>query len=161
MVISFPRLNEAHIRPMCQDDLQAVSAIEAATFPNPWSIDALAFELNQNPFCAAFIIELSSEVAGYAFVWVMYDQSHLINIAVAEPFQGHGHGERLLRHVMRYARANGALEMHLEVRETNLAAIALYEKYGFAVRGRQASYYQDGTPALFMQASLLPESEAG
>ena len=161
MVLSLPRAHEAQIRPMCQDDLNVVSAIEAASFPNPWSFDALAFELNQNPFCAAFITELSSEVIGYAFLWVMYEQSHLINIAVAKPFQGRGHGERMLRHLMRYARANGAREMHLEARETNAAAIALYEKYGFSVRGRQNSYYQDGAAAIFMQASLLPEPEAG
>ncbi len=162
MAISFQRSREASIRPMCQEDLRAVSDIEAATFPNPWSFDALAFELDQNPFCAAFIAQMpSSELIGYAFLWVMYEQSHLINIAIAEPFRGQGYGEMLLRHLMHYARANGAAEMHLEVRETNAGAIALYRKYGFTARGRQDSYYQDGTAALFMQAALAPEPSAG
>ena len=66
-----------------------------------------------------------------------------------------------MRHLIHYARANGAAEMHLEVRETNAVAIALYKKYGFTARGRQDSYYQDGTAALFMQAALLPEQSAG
>ncbi len=161
MVLSLPRAHEAHIRPMRKEDLLEVSAIETATFPNPWSLDALAFELGQNPFCAAFTLDLSAAIIGYAFLWVMYEQSHLINIAVAATFQGQGHGEHMLRHVMRYARANGAQEMHLEVRETNAAAIALYRKYGFVVRGHQDNYYQDGTPALFMQASMPPDAEAG
>lgn len=104
---------------------------------------------------------MAGEVAGYAFLFVMYEASHLINIAVAQNFRGRGLGERLLRHVVEYARRNGAREMHLEVRETNAAAIALYEKHGFTVRHRNKNYYRDGTAALNMQVFLEPEPKAG
>jgi len=143
-----------HIRPMSPDDLDEVSAIESATFPNPWPRESLQHELADNPFCSAFVIELDGRVAGYAYVWVIYEYAHLINFAIAEDLRGLGHGERLLVHVLRHAKASGALKIHLEVRENNEAAIRLYEKHGFEALGRGESYYADGTAALFMEAEL-------
>ncbi len=146
------------VRPMTHDDLDRVAAIEAATFPNPWPLEALAYELEKNPFCASFVVEHAGEVAGYAFVWVIYDQAHLINIAVSGESRGQGLGEALLVHVLRHASGQGAAQVHLEVREGNAAAVGLYERYGFQVIGRADRYYSDGTPALFMEASLAPFS---
>ncbi|MEJ2369116.1 MAG: ribosomal protein S18-alanine N-acetyltransferase [Acidobacteriota bacterium] len=142
------------IRNMVQGDLQQIFRIEVETFPNPWPFRALQFELVQNPYCHAFVMDLGGEISGYAFLWIMFEQSHLVNIAFRKADRGRGLGERMLIHLMNYARANGSQEMHLEVRETNEAAIALYRKHEFRVLGRQDRYYQDGTPALFMQADL-------
>ena len=142
------------IRPMSEADLDEVSAIEAATFPDPWPRQALAHEALHNPVCSSFVIEAKDEVVGYAFCWVIFEQAHLINIAVAPARRGKGHGEALLVHVLRHARAQGAEVMHLEVRETNPEAVALYQKYGFAILGRSARYYSDGAPALFMETDL-------
>ena len=144
------------IRPMGEADLDAVSAIEAATFPDPWPRQALAHEAVHNPVCSSFVIEEEGAVVGYAFCWVIFEQAHLINIAVAPSRRGKGHGEALLVHALRHARSQGAEVMHLEVRETNPAAVALYQKYGFAILGRSARYYSDGAPALFMEAKLAP-----
>lgn len=161
MALPLDRAPRATIRPMAEEDLGRITALEAATFPSPWPYEALAFELKQNPFCNAFVTELAGEVVAYAFLWVMYDQSHLINIAVAEDRRGRGLGEALLLHCLRHARLNGCRRMHLEVREGNTAAITLYEKHGFLCRGRQKNYYSDGTPALFMEAELGDEPKAG
>ena len=150
-----------HIRPMCEGDLDDICAIEADTFPDPWTREALAFELKQNPFCSCFVTEFFGRVAGYAFVWVVYEQSHLINIAFSREMRGKGLGETLLLHVMRHAAMNGAELMHLEVRENNDAAVALYIKHGFTVRGRKDKYYNDGTPALLMETTLSLDPEAG
>jgi ribosomal-protein-alanine N-acetyltransferase len=142
------------IRAMEPADLDAVAAIEGAVFPNPWPREALAHELLNNPFCAAFTAEVEGAVAGYAFVWVIYEQSHLINVAVDERFRGRGLGEALLVRVLRHAETSGALSIHLEVREVNTAAIALYKKYGFAILGRVDKYYADGAAALMMEAPI-------
>jgi ribosomal-protein-alanine N-acetyltransferase len=136
------------------EDLEAVAAIEGAVFPNPWPREALAHELLNNPFCAAFTAEIEGAVAGYAFVWVIYEQAHLINVAVDEGFRGRGLGEALLVRVLRHAETSGALAIHLEVREANSTAIALYGKYGFAILGRVDNYYADGAAALMMEAPL-------
>ena len=143
-----------HIRPMGESDLDAVAAMEAATYPDPWPRQALAYEALHNPVCSAFVMEEEGAVAGYAFLWVIFEQAHLINIAVGQAFRRKGLGEALLAHVLRYAEARGADDVHLEVRETNEAAVALYRKYGFTVLGRQDKYYNDGTPALMMHLRL-------
>jgi ribosomal-protein-alanine N-acetyltransferase len=139
---------------MSAEDLPAVAAIEAATFPNPWPLEALRFEFEENPFCSAFVIESSGQVAGYAYLWIVYDFAHLINIALSESCRGRGLGEALLRHLLEYAARNGAQKIHLEVRETNEAAIGLYLKHEFEVLGRGERYYSDGTAALFMEKTL-------
>ena len=149
------------IRPMSEADLDEVSAIEAMTFPDPWPRHALAHEALRNPFCWAFVIGPEGSVAGYAFLWVLYEQAHLINIAVAREKRGQGFGEALLIHVLQYARAQGGEKIHLEVRESNEAAIALYKKHGFEVLGRKNKYYSDGAPALMMEADLRPQSRPG
>lgn len=152
-----PRPIPVHaIRPMAEGDLGEVAAIEAACYPDPWPYEALAFELKENSFCHCFVAEEAGAVAGYAFLWVVYEMAHLINIAVAEEYRGRGFGEGLLRHSLEVARGSGAEVLHLEVRVTNAAAIALYHKYGFTVRGRQESYYKDGTAAFLMEAALAP-----
>jgi ribosomal-protein-alanine N-acetyltransferase len=108
----------------------------------------------KNSYCTASIIEEDGAVAGYAFCWVVFEQAHLINIAIAPDHRGRGLGEALMVHVMRQARAQGAEVMHLEVREANEAAVTLYFKYGFTVLGRKDRYYGDGAAALLMQKDL-------
>jgi len=139
------------IRPMSEADLEAISAIEAATFPDPWPRSALAHEAVRNPYCSASVIEEEGTVAGYAFCWVVFEQAHLINIAIAPGLRSRGLGEALLVHVMRHATAQGAEVMHLEVRDENQAAIALYLKYGFTILGRKDKYYGDGAAAILMK----------
>jgi [ribosomal protein S18]-alanine N-acetyltransferase len=152
MALNPDRLRQ--IRPMSEADLDAVVAIEAATFPDPWPRHALAHEALENSFCSAFVAEVDGATAGYAFCWVIYEQAHLINIAVDEALRGQGFGEALLVHALRHARAQGADVIHLEVRESNRAAIALYQKHGFAILGRKDKYYNDGSPAVLMEANL-------
>lgn len=139
---------------MAQEDLDPVAEIEAQSFPNPWPREALAHELLRNPFCSSFVAERDGAVAGYAFLWVIFEEAHLVNIAVAPAHRGLGLGEALLVHTLRHSRAQGAEAIHLEVRETNGPAIALYRKYGFRILGRADRYYTDGTPAIFMEADL-------
>ena len=148
------------IRPMAEEDLGEVAAIEAACYPDPWPYEGLAFELKENTFCRCFVAEDGGAVVGYAFVWVVYEMAHLINIAVRAESRGRGHGEALLRHVMEHARREGAQTLYLEVRVNNDAAIELYRKYGFEERGVKENYYRDGTAALLMEAPLQPDEGA-
>ncbi|MEW5764135.1 MAG: ribosomal protein S18-alanine N-acetyltransferase [Acidobacteriota bacterium] len=142
------------VRPMAARDLPEVSAIEADSFPNPWPLEALRHELMSNPFCSSFVVEQEGRVAGYAFLWVIFEQAHLINIAVGREFRRRGLGEALLVHALEQARSLGGERIHLEVRESNAPAIALYRKHGFGELGRIERYYSDGAPALVMEAPL-------
>lgn len=71
------------------------------------------------------------------------DEWELENIVVAEQAQRLGYGSRLLNRFLDEARQSGAHSLHLEVRESNHPARALYEKWGFVETGRRRSYYSD------------------
>jgi len=146
----------AVIRPMDEADLPEVTAIEKATFPNPWPFRSLRYELVENKYCHSFAVEEDGGVVGYGFLWIIFEQAHLVNIAIRESHRGRGIGERLLVHLLRYAELNGAELIHLEVRVNNEAAIKLYEKHGFRALGRSANFYSDGADALLMVMELPP-----
>ena len=65
------------------------------------------------------------------------------NILVAIAFQRRGFASQLLRTLLDIARGNGAQSVFLEVRESNQAARAFYEKLGFCQAGRRSRYYRD------------------
>lgn len=86
----------------------------------------------------------------------------LENMAIAEPWRRQGIGARLLSAGLLWCRAHAARIVLLEVRETNLAAIALYGRIGFSVTGRRPDYYHDPLEAaLQMQKFMAPAAPGG
>jgi ribosomal-protein-alanine N-acetyltransferase len=82
-------------------------------------------------------------IVGFAGVWFLVDEAHLATIAVSEEYRRQAVGEHLLIGVINLAIEHSASLVTLEVRATNTAAQALYEKYGFAVVGLRPGYYSD------------------
>lgn len=87
--------------------------------------------------------KLAGDVVGYAGMWIVLDEAHVTNVAVAPEHRGRDIGDRLLSELERRARLRGCLRMTLEVRPSNAVAIALYRKHGFVARGRRPGYYSD------------------
>ena len=83
------------------------------------------------------------EVLGYAGLWFVLDEAHLISIAVGEAHQRQGVGHQLLAAALDLAREKAAATMTLEVRVSNTSAQALYEKFGFKRVGVRRGYYTD------------------
>lgn len=82
-------------------------------------------------------------VVGYAGMWIVLDEAHVTNIAVAPEMRGRDIGDALLSELERRARARECRRMTLEVRPSNAVAISLYTKHGFVPRGRRPGYYSD------------------
>lgn len=82
-------------------------------------------------------------VAGFAGIWMMADEAHLVTIGVRKAFQRRGIGELLLIAIIELARELKASVVTLEVRVSNTGAQKLYEKYGFANVGLRRAYYTD------------------
>jgi ribosomal-protein-alanine N-acetyltransferase len=82
-------------------------------------------------------------IVGFAGVWLIAGEEHAITIAVHEAFRGLGIGEYLLTAVLDIAIDSKAGRATLEVRFSNRAAQALYEKYGFVKTGKRKAYYSD------------------
>ena len=145
---------------MTLDDIEAVAAIEAATFRTPWSKNAFYREVTDNA-CARYVVLREDGVAvAYAGVWFVLDEGHITNIAVREDRRGIGYGERVTRAMIQLAADSGMRWMTLEVRRSNEAAIHLYHKLGFIDVGYRKRCYENTEDALIIALEELPEADA-
>lgn len=143
-------MSEALIRRMELKDLDAVAAIEAATFARPWSRGSFEQELTRNVAARYLVAELDGQVVGYAGAWIILDESHVTNIAIEETFRGRGIGKQLTAGLMQYLSNLGAAYATLEVRVSNERAQNLYRSLGFVSIGKRKKYYEDNNEDAFL-----------
>ena len=109
-----------------------------------WSRDQYDQIFAQNlPQRLAMIVQDSQGLQGFLIAQEILDEWEIENIAIAGPSRRRGLGTKLLREFLDHARAKGARAVFLEVRESNHAARALYEKWSFDKSGRRPRYYAD------------------
>jgi len=90
----------------------------------------------------ALVIE-EEQVVGFIVARALGEEWEIENVAVAGQARRRGLGTRLLGELLDLARNSGARAVFLEVRESNLAARALYEKWAFVESGRRKGYYRE------------------
>jgi len=129
-------------RRMTAQDLDTVMAIEAAVYPHPWTRGNFSDSLAAGYHC--WIMECSGRVAAYTVVAIAAEEAHLLNLSVAGPWQRRGLGRALLGFVLKLARDYAAARILLEVRPSNIAALALYAAAGFVEIGVRRGYYPAG-----------------
>jgi ribosomal-protein-alanine N-acetyltransferase len=140
---------------MSLEDLDAVLAIERASFVTPWSRAAFRYELLQNRVARCVVMRADGEVVGYLCLWEIGHEIHITNLAVHPRFRRQGIARALLGATLEEARRTGVEQAFLEVRPTNSEARALYESFGFQVIGRRKGYYFDtGEDALVMEVQF-------
>ena len=148
------------IRRMRREDLDAVTAIERDTFTIPWSRESFRQELERNVAARYLVAETDGRIIGYAGAWVILDESHITNIAVAEDYRGRGIGKQLTQSLLQYLSNLGACYATLEVRVSNERAQNLYRGLGFVTVGKRKRYYEDnGEDAFLMVCEQMPEVE--
>ncbi|GGC25050.1 ribosomal protein S18-alanine N-acetyltransferase [Pseudoduganella buxea] len=126
--------------PMTPADLAEVVALEQSVYPHPWSRANFADSL-KNGYQAWVLRDQARQLLGYFLVLAVVDEAHLLNVAVAAPWQGKGLGRFLLNQSVACARGLGMESMLLEVRPSNERALAIYRRYGFTEIGRRKGYY--------------------
>ena len=152
-------LSDCLIRRMTENDVDAVAAIEAATFPTPWSREAFTSEM-RNVAARYLVAEKDGQVVGFAGAWIILDESHVTNIAVLKEHRGQGIGRELTAGLMQYLSNLGAAYVTLEVRRSNTVAQSLYKSLGFIQLGVRKRYYEDnGEDALIMVCDHMPPVE--
>mgnify|MGYP002514957208 CR=1 FL=1 len=152
-------MSDVIIRRMTMADVDGVAAVEAATFPTPWSRDAFASEM-KNVAARYLVAEKDGKIIGYAGAWIIIDESHITNIAVLSDYRGQGIGRRLTEGLMQYLSNLGAVYATLEVRRGNTVAQNLYVSLGFIKLGVRKRYYEDnGEDALIMVCDHMPEAD--
>ena len=128
------RMNEGHV--------PAVAALEKICFSDPWSENSVASEL-KNKLALWLVAEKEGRVAGYIGSQTCGDESDVMNVAVHPDFRRRGIAEKLVNSLVEELRSIESRCLTLEVRASNVPAIALYEKLGFAEIGRRKNYYRN------------------
>ena len=142
-------------REMQPEDADSVAALEQTCFPTPWSREAFWREAS-NPFACYLLAFAGDQLVGYAGFWVAADEAQVMNVAVAPEYRGQGAGTQLFAALIESARERGCTAMTLEVRPSNVPALALYHHFGFQEAGRRKGYYTDnGEDALIMWRTKL------
>lgn len=123
-------------------DLDAIVAIEAACFTNPWTRAMYEAEF-ANDGVAHFMLARSPEhqVVGFCSYWRVVDEIHINNLAVLPGYRRQGIGRALLVGIFAAAARAGATRALLEVRRSNQDAQRLYESLGFTIAGVRRGYY--------------------
>ena len=132
------------IQRMQKSDVASVVEIEERAYgEHHWSKESFLNELSNDlaRYYAAF--DKDGNLVGYAGCWQILEEVHITNIAVSPDFRKNKIGEALLKRIIDDCYKNEAKYITLEVRVSNIAAINLYEKYGFKSLGTRKGYYQN------------------
>lgn len=133
-------LARLNYEPMQPGDIDEVLALEQSVYPHPWSRANFADSLASG-YDAWVLRGHGGALMGYFLIMQVVDEAHLLNVAVAQEWQGQGLGRFLLNQSVARARGLGMEAMLLEVRPTNTRALDIYQRYGFKQIGRRKGYY--------------------
>jgi ribosomal-protein-alanine N-acetyltransferase len=131
------------LRSLAVADLDAIELIERASYPAPWSRTMFAGELAKLESLSLAATDTGGALLGYLVVSRYVDAWHVMNLAVDPTARRQGVASMLLRRLLELTAHDPRRGHTLEVRVSNLGAIALYERFGFEVRGRRNGYYVD------------------
>jgi ribosomal-protein-alanine N-acetyltransferase len=123
-------------------DAQDIYEIEKLCFPDPWSMESVRFELEENSRAFYVVAEHSGVVVGYAGLWWIEDEGHITNVAVKPGYRNRKIAEGIIKTLISHTSLEGIHHYTLEVRRSNQAAINLYNKFGFEVEGVRPNYYR-------------------
>ncbi len=129
------------IEPMTVDDISQVAEIERQIFSIPWSEKAFKDSMESDN-TIYIVAKEDNNVAGYAGMYLSFEEGNITNVAVNPSGRRKGIGEKIVRDILNRAYEKGVRDVFLEVRETNSAAIALYEKIGFKEEGIRKNFYE-------------------
>ena len=130
------------IVPMKERHLDDLARLERLCFSRPWSRQSLKEELT-NPAACFLVGEEAGEVLGYAGMHCAAGECYVDNVAVFPEARRQGVGRKLMEALLQAAAARGGEFLSLEVRPSNLEALALYRGLGFREVGRRRRFYDD------------------
>lgn len=142
------------LRPVTSSDLEAILAIEKASFAYPWSPRFFLQELRV-PCARSVLAMIEGKPVGYVIYWLLPSEIDIHNLAVDPAHRRQGIGRSLLLAVIDEAKDEGRSRITLEVRRSNEAAQRLYQSVGFVSQGIRRGYYSDdGEDAVIMALEI-------
>ncbi len=141
---------------LVESDLDDVIRIEQASFSMPWTRKMFCDELAGNPFASLFVGRETGIIISYMCYWVIFEELHIMNIAVSPHYRRHGIASAMMTHATTHAHTQGARSAMLEVRVSNVPAIAFYTDIGFQrIACRERYYLNPVEDAMIMRRTSL------
>ena len=128
-------------RLMEKSDLEKVAELEQEAFSDAWNVAMLAEEL-ENKLSTYIIMLQNDSIIGYAGFMLVVGEADVTRVAVFKEHRGKGLGNALTEALVNKAWQLGAEAITLDVRESNVPAIKVYEKNGFKSVGVRPNYYE-------------------
>jgi ribosomal-protein-alanine N-acetyltransferase len=141
------------IRPIKADDIYQIIVIEHSSFSNPYPTDVLTFLYEKYPD-TFLVAEQGGTVLGYIAGIPSWKEGHIVSVAILSSWRRKGIARQLVEELSMIFRELGKKRIKLEVRVSNKAAIALYEKLGFEKQKVIKNYYEDNEDAVMMKKRL-------
>ena len=129
-----------NLRPMDESWLPQVMDVERRAYAFPWT-DGIFRDCLKVGYSAWVVTSPDDEVLAYAVMSMAVGEAHVLNLCVEPAYHQQGIGRFVLTHLQQVARAANMELMLLEVRKSNAAAIALYQRAGFHKLGVRKAYY--------------------
>ena len=130
------------VREMQLDDLEGVMVIEKENFSVPWTeMGFFSFLLRDDTMF--LVAEEEGKIIGYMGIMMVLDEGEITNVSVSTYARRRGIGRALVGEMIRRMKKRGIVTLHLEVRKSNDAAIALYSSFGFVKDGERKMYYEE------------------
>lgn len=158
-------LADVRWRPLAAHDLPVVAALEARIHAAPWSERNFRDALSAG--YSARVGVRRDRIVAYGVLMLAPGEAQLLNLSVVPEARRQGLGRALLLQFIDNARALHAEQLFLEVRVSNVSAIALYESEAFVCVARRVAYYPADRrtglreDALVMRRDLQARSGAG
>ena len=134
------------IRRIKESDIKSIISLELETL-NTTLGEKIFKDSLSNPMDKFYVYEDNEEVIGYLSISFDGYQGEILNFCVKKDFQNKGIGSSLLKFAINDLHNLGATSFILEVRESNLAAISLYNKFDFKEISIRKNYYSNGENA--------------
>ncbi len=143
-------------REMISLDIPVLAGLEKEIYPeSPWSAAQFREELSGVPKTRKYLVALDKqEIVGYGGVALAGDVADIHTLTVIPSFRRKGIATQMLQELESWAISKGIKDFMLEMREGNLEAQPLYEKYGYQVISRRDNYYAPGIHALIMRKEV-------
>ena len=145
--------NNVIISNMEIQDLNSIANILETDFDNFWNYNVFKEELT-NEISKYLVAKINNQIVGFAGIIPVLDEADISNIVVNKKYRNQKIGSLILEALLNMAVSLNIKNINLEVRQSNIPAIKLYEKFGFEVCGIRKNYYNNTEDAILMRKSL-------
>lgn len=123
-------------------------------FPKILTSKSVKEDIKNNQFTNYLTYLTNGEPVAFINYYIMYERAEIININVLEEYQNQKVASKLLEYMVNECISHNVKSITLEVKETNIKAIHLYEKFDFSKVAVRRKYYQ-GIDGILMEKELM------